>query len=598
MSAEVAPSVAASEWSSAASTTSVRIGALGEEAIARFRHSTPPGEAGPSWTPEHELAEAIAGLKDNYDYNAKRVLKAHNIVDRAGVLAFDRHSVQDRDRRAIKLLQEAFGAEDDDGGAAAARVQRRRTTEPERLVATTMTPTPAQNDASPVPHRLTHAMPPPRAAMRASPMPPPRAPDAAEPDGRKKRRGVPQIIVNLLSRSSTGIEKEMLVRRVVRESGKDERYVRDQLQRHDVSSSNRLSGKKWQADSSGVYTLPAEARARSDARVASGTATAPIIMQTPLQDIMERCSGYCIACAKPSPSTDQAMVFFCDGCDCEIHAQCTGHDFEAVESGKLFCSRECYRYTTNPKPLGGSGRGSPSNQNEVLVETVHQLAIAADLNKNELQVLVCRIGENPGKTPASKQCYDEVFYVVRGQIEIAVLGGKATVRAGQRAIVPKNTERVLEFKDATDWLYATTKTALDQTQHAEPSMMRMVLKDVLEREEKVIEKVVDDLTAALNERDEAKAKNDECDALIAAANDDRDSAIRARDQERRAAAADNAALRTQLQALQNQNQALQNQMTATIAQNTALKRKAEAIATAAGKAEEAIKSIKSDSTSI
>ena len=129
-------------------------------------------------------------------------------------------------------------------------------------------------------------------------------------------------------------------------------------------------------------------------------------------------------------------------------------------------------------------------------------------------------------------------------------------------------------------------------------MMRMVLKDVLEREEKVIEKVVDDLTAALNERDEANAKNDECDALIAAANDDRDSAIRARDQERRAAAADNAALRTQLQALQNQNQALQNQMTATIAQNTALKRKAEAIATAAGKAEEAIKSIKSDSTSI
>ena len=122
-------------------------------------------------------------------------------------------------------------------------------------------------------------------------------------------------------------------------------------------------------------------------------------------------------------------------------------------------------------------------------------------------------------------------------------------------------------------------------------MMRMVLKDVLEREEKVIEKVVDDLTAALNERDEAKAKNDECDALIAAANDDRDSAIRARDQERRAAAADNAALRTQLQALQNQ-------MTATIAQNNALKRKAEAIATAAGKAEEAIKSIKSDSTSI
>ena len=48
---EVAPSVAASEWSSAASTTSVRIGALGEEAIARFRHSTPPGEAGPPWTP-------------------------------------------------------------------------------------------------------------------------------------------------------------------------------------------------------------------------------------------------------------------------------------------------------------------------------------------------------------------------------------------------------------------------------------------------------------------------------------------------------------------------------------------------------------------
>ena len=543
--------------------------------------------------PEPELAEAIAGLKDNYDYNAKRVLKAHNVVDRAGVLAFDRHSVQDRDRRAIKLLQEAFGAEDDDGGAAAARVQRRRSTEPERLVATTMTPTPAQNDASPIiPHRLAHAMPPPRAAMRASPMPPPRAPDAAEPDGRKKRRGVPQIIVNLLSRSSTGIEKEMLVRRVVRESGKDERYVRDQLQRHDVSSSNRLSGKKWQADSSGVYTLPAEVRARSDARVASGTATAPIIMQTPLQDIMEHCSGYCIACAKPSPSTDQAMVFFCDGCDCEIHAQCTGHDFEAVESGKLFCSRECYRYTTNPKPLGGSGRGSPINQNEVLVETVHHLAIAADLNKNELQVLDRRIGEKPDKTFPSQECYDEVFYVVRGQIEITVaFGGKATVRAGQRAIVPKNTQRVLEFKDATDWLYATTKTAFDQTQHAEPSMMRMVLKGVLEREEKVIEKVVDDLTAALNERDEAKAKNDECGALIAAANDDRDSAIRARDQERRAAAADNAALRTQLQALQNQ-------MTATIAQNNALKRKAEAIATAAEEAiktagEEAIKSIKS-----
>ena len=582
MSAEVAPSVAASEWSSAASTTSVRIGALGEEAIARFRHSTPPGEAGPSWTPEHELAEAIAGLKDNYDYNAKRVLKAHNIVDRAGVLAFDRHSVQDRDRRAIKLLQEAFGAEDDDGGAAAARVQRRRTTEPERLVATTMTPTPAQNDASPVPHRLAHAMPPPRAAMRASPMPPPRAPDAAEPDGRKKRRGVPQIIVNLLSRSSTGIEKEMLVRRVVRESGKDERYVRDQLQRHDVSSSNRLSGKKWQADSSGVYTLPAEAQARSDARAASGTATATIIMQTPpRQNIMVHCSGYCIACEKPSG--DPATVFFCDGCDREIHAQCTGHEFEAVESGDLFCSRECHRYTTNPKPLG-VGRSS-NKRHEVLVENVHHLAIAADLNKNKLQILGRRIGEEPARTHNSEEFYDEVFYVVRGQIEIAVLGGKATVRAGQRAIVPKNTERVLEFKDATDWLYATTKTALDQTQHAEPSMMRMVLKDVLEREEKVIEKVVDDLTAALNERDEAKAKNDECDALIAAANDDRDSAIRARDQERRAAAADNAALRTQLQALQNQNQALQNQMTATIAQNTALKRKAE-------EREETIKRIK------
>ena len=174
MSAEVAPSVAASEWSSAASTTSVRIGALGEEAIARFRHSTPPGEAGPSWTPERELAEAIAGLKDNYDYNAKRVLKAHNIVDRAGVLAFDRHSVQDRDRRAIKLLQEAFGAEDDDGGAAAARVQRRRTTEPERLVATTMTPTPAQNDAS---FRTASRTRCPRLARRLGPRrcpPPPR----------------------------------------------------------------------------------------------------------------------------------------------------------------------------------------------------------------------------------------------------------------------------------------------------------------------------------------------------------------------------------------------------------------------------------------
>ena len=97
----------------------------------------------------------------------------------------------------------------------------------------------------------------------------------------------------------------------------------------------------------------------------------------------------------------------------------------------------------------------------------------------------------------------------------------------------------------------------------------------------------------MNERDEAKAKNDECNALIAAANNDRDTAIRARDQERRehadfkrvllrAAAADNAALRAQLQVLKNQNEALQNQMTATIAQNT-LKRKAEAIA---GKVEE------------
>jgi hypothetical protein len=105
--------------------------------------------------------------------------------------------------------------------------------------------------------------------------------------------------------------------------------------------------------------------------------------------------------------------------------------------------------------------------------------------------------------------------------------------------------------------------------------------------------IVDDLTAALNERDEAKAKNDECNALIAAANNDRDTAIRARDQERRehadfkrvllrAAAADNAALRTQLQVLKNQNEALRNQMTATIAQNT-LKRKADAIA---GKVEE------------
>ena len=100
-----------------------------------FEFEPPLGEAGRHGT------EAIAGLKDNYDYNAKRVLKAHNIVDRAGVLAFDRHSVQDRDRRAIKLLQEAFGAEDDDGGAAAARVQRKRPTEAERLATTTMTPT-------------------------------------------------------------------------------------------------------------------------------------------------------------------------------------------------------------------------------------------------------------------------------------------------------------------------------------------------------------------------------------------------------------------------------------------------------------------------
>ena len=90
----------------------------------------------------------------------------------------------------------------------------------------------------------------------------------------------------------------------------------------------------------------------------------------------------------------------------------------------------------------------------------------------------------------------------------------------------------------------------------------------------MIEKFSDDLTAALNERDEAKAKNDESGELIAAANVDRDNAISDRDR----AGAENAALRTQVQALQNQ-------MTATIAQNTALKRKAE-------EREETIKRIK------